>query len=64
MVRFSSVEYILKYFYVCIEFCNQYEAVPPQGHLVEEYFGNPDTNKTLEIQAAFIAESESFSSKM
>ena len=28
--------------------------------MVEEYFGNPDTNKKLEIQAAFVAESESF----
>ena len=26
----------------------------------EEYFGNHDTNKKLEIQAAFVAESESF----
>ena len=31
--------------------------------MVEEYFGNPDTNKKLAIQAAFVADSESFSSK-
>ena len=48
-----------------IEFFNQYEALPPHGqHLVEEYFGKPDTNEKLEIEAAFVAESESFSSKM
>ena len=52
----------LNIFYVLIEFFNQYEALPPHGqHLVEEYFGNADTNKKLEIQAAFVAESESFS---
>ena len=60
-IWFSSVEYFSKYFYVLIEFFNQYEALPPHGqHLVEEYFGNPDTNKILETQAAFVAESESF----
>ena len=56
-----SVEYFSEYFYVLIEFFNQSEALPPHGqHLVEQYFGNPDTNKKLEIQPAFIAESESF----
>ena len=46
-------------------FFNQYEALPPHGqHLVEEYFGNPDTYKKLEIQAAFGGECESFSSEI
>ena len=51
-IWFSSVEYFSEYFYVLIEFFNQYEALPPhEQHLVEVYFGNPDTNKKLEIQA-------------
>ena len=55
------MECFSEYFYVLIEFLNKYEALPPHGqHLVEEYFGNPDTNKKLEIQTAFVAESESF----
>ena len=54
---FSSVEYFFEYFHVLVEFFNQYEALPPQGqHLVEEYLCNPDMTKTLEIQAAFVAE--------
>ena len=59
------MEYFSEYFYVLIEFFNKYEALPPHGqHLVGECFSNPDTNKKLEIQAAFIAENECFSSKM
>ena len=59
------MEYFSEYFYVLIEFFNEYETLPPHGqHLVEENFVKSDTNKKLEIQAAFVAESESFSSKM
>ena len=55
------MEYFSEYFYVLIEFFNQYEALPAhEQHLVEEYFGNPDTNKKIRNSAAFVAESESF----
>ena len=43
---FSSVEHFSEYISVLIELFNQSEALPPHGqHLVEEYFGNPDTKK-------------------
>ena len=59
-IWFTSVEYFSEYVYVLIQFYNQYEALPPHGqHLVEEYINNPEFKK-IEIQAAFVAESESF----
>ena len=42
---FSSVQYFYEHFYVLIEFFNQYEALPPHGQHLVEYFGNPDTKK-------------------